>query len=191
MPSKTKNKSKRKTVSALHASGLLADVLTMQNKNPPEPSNKTLKVAASTPETYNTKQALFWGTSETSLYLQGLLYDAVRDTDHPEKGRFGAHFLLFPLLSVSKHFRRNVCVQAARQMQEGLTESSLRRIQRILPLQSLLHQQGTRLALSSLFTYTLSSRGESTLLSDCAVLKLTCTDPFRVDYKIRSPRRAS
>ena len=101
-----------KTVSAVHASMLLADVLTMQNKNAPKPSNKTIKLDTSTPEVYNTKQALFWGTSETSLYLQGLLYDAVRDIDHPEKGRFGAHFLLFPLLSVSKHFRSNVCVQA-------------------------------------------------------------------------------
>ena len=84
----------------------------------PSSSNKAIKL--DTPDTqatddnvdtYTSKQALFWGITETSLYLQGLLYDAICDLDHPESGRFGAHFLLFPLLCVNRNLRKNVYVR--------------------------------------------------------------------------------
>ena len=51
-------------------------------------------------------QSVFFGDSDTALGLQTCLFDAIRGLDHPHKGRFASHFLLFPLLAVNKHFRR-------------------------------------------------------------------------------------
>ena len=53
-------------------------------------------------------QRVFFSNSDTSLALQTHLFDAIRDLDHPERGRFGCHFLLFPLLGVNKHLRKEV-----------------------------------------------------------------------------------
>lgn len=53
-------------------------------------------------------QRVFFSNSDTSLALQTHLFDAIRDLDHPERGRFGSHFLLFPLLAVNKHLRKEV-----------------------------------------------------------------------------------
>lgn len=58
-------------------------------------------------------QSVFFGESDTALGLQTCLYDASRGLDHPDKGRFGSHFLLFPLLGVNKHLRKEVCVCGA------------------------------------------------------------------------------